>query len=264
VMAFAAQSYWPPDTCSNATALALQAGFRFVWSSSATGLECQRAQGAAIAAADVPRSELFIAGTVAPGSVCQGLDSCYTQTKSDAEAQFDILGVDKLDMLMLEFPSSSGCVGIRGQWQAFEEFYAAGRVRTIAVSNFETGQMQCVVDTNGTVPSVNMLHYNVADSGHSRKVADNARFGTVVQAFSPLEGGDLVTDELCASIGEGHGKSAVQVALKWILQTNATVATQSTRLSHLVDDMNIFDFTLRDDEVSQLNNHYIAQAFVIV
>lgn len=202
-----------------------------------------------------------MAGTVAPGSICQDLDSCYKQTMSDARDQFDFLGMDELDMLMLEgVPSNFGCENIRGQWKAFEELYAAGRVRTIAVSNFDRGQLQCVVDTNGTTPSVNMLHYNVIDRAHDEKMVENSALGVVVQAYSPLEGGALVTDELCARIGDAHGKSAAQVALKWILQTNGTLATQSTSLSHLVDDMDIFDLTLTDAEMSELSEHQASHA----
>merc|ERR1711862_15493 len=97
-------------------------------------------------------------------------------------------------------------------------------------------------NVSATVPSVNMLDYAVGD-GNTTKIADNAKYGIVLQAWSPLRSGELVQDELCASIGLSYGKSAVQIALKWILQTGGTIATQSTKLTHLIDDLDIFDFT---------------------
>lgn len=259
VLAFAAQ-VWPADTCSSATTAALDAGFRFVWSSTLIGTECQSAQGQAINASGLSRAELFVAGTV-DSSSCQDKGSCYDETLSSAKGQFDTLGLDQLDMLMLDYPAYSGCDAILGQWQAFEELYAAGRVRTIAVSNFDETQLQCITaaaNTSLTVPSVNMLRFSVGD-GSSTTVADNAKYGIVVQAYSPLGSGQLIHDALCESIGEAHNKTAAQVALKWILQRNVTVATQSTSLSHLQEDMDLFDFTLSSNELEQLDKHTLSK-----
>jgi len=250
--AFAAQ-IWDAATCTNATSYALQAGFRFIWSSVLVGSSCQSAQGEVIQASGIARSELFVSGTV-DTSGCSSLDSCYQSTLANANAQFEVLGLEQLDMLMLDYPAYSGCDAITGQWKAFEEIYAAGRARSIAVSNFSPEQMDCIVsNASATVPSVNMLYYSVGSAG--TKIEDNAKYGVVLQAYSPLGGGRLVHDELCANIGKNYNKSGVQIALKWILQTNGTFATQSTNLGHLVDDMDIFDFTMTDDEVDQLSAH---------
>jgi len=259
-MAFAA-NLWSDDVCKNATGLALQAGFTNIWSSVLVGAGCQSAQAEAIKSSGIDRSELFIAGTVNTAG-CSGLDGCYNKTKLDAEEQFSTLEVDMLDMLMLDYPAYSGCDGILGQWKAFEEIYNSGRVRTIAVSNFSPDQIDCVINSGGVIPSVNMLQYSVGEAG--TKVADNAQHGIILQAYSPLRGGSLVRDEMCASIGQAHNKSAVQVAFRWILQTNGTVATQSTTLSHLVDDLVIFDFELTDDEMSRLNNRSSYQQHALV
>jgi len=248
VLGFAA-SVWDPDTCKSATAAALSAGFRNVWSSILVGGDCQQQQGAAIAAAGIARGELFIAGTVNTGG-CTGTDSCYTQTKSDAEGQFTSLGVKTLDMIMLDYPGGD-CPGIQGQWKAFSELYAAKRVRSIAVSNFDSSQLDCVTANKSVVPVANQLSYCVGNSG--TMVKDNAKYGIVVQAYSPLGGGSVVSDPDCVAIGKAHGKSAAQVALRWIYQTNATIATESTNPDYLKEDAAIWDFTLTDAEMAKLS-----------
>lgn len=253
VMAFAAQ-VWPDDTCTTATNAALDAGFRFVWSSVLIGESCQRAQGAAMKASKVSREDLFVSGTV-DSSGCQSLDACYEETKSSAAEQYDFLGLDSLDMLMLDYPARASCDAIRGQWQAFEELYAAKKVSTIAVSNFSPDQLKCITNNaSATVPSVNMLSFSVGIEGAADIVANNTKLGVVVQAYSPLGTGALVDDPQLVAIGKAHGKSAVQVALKWVLQSNVTVATQSTNSQHLADDLDLFDFKLSDDEMAQLSN----------
>jgi diketogulonate reductase-like aldo/keto reductase len=247
VMSFAAQT-WSSAVCKSATTDAISAGFRFIWSSALIGETCQEAQGEAIAASPVDRSDLFISGTVNTGS-CSGFDTCNQQTGQEANAQFTILKQDTLDMLMLDYPSRD-CDGIAGQWKAFEDLYSAGKVRSIAVSNFDSDQLACL-GADATVPVVNQLHFSVGSD--VQVVEDNAKLGIVVQSYSPLDSGRLVHDEDCASVGTAHSKSAAQVAFKWILQHNGTVATQSTNIQHLQEDIDIFDFMLSDDEMNLLD-----------
>jgi len=244
IMAFAAQT-WSDDVCKSATSDALTAGFRFIWSSALIGTTCQQAQGEAINAFG-NQTELFIAGTVNTES-CSGYDDCFQKTLKDGEEQFTILNRDKLDMLMLDYPARS-CDGIEGQWAALGDSQFFGRVRSLAVSNFDSDQLACLGGL--IVPVVNQLHFSI---GSSVPLEDNAKRGIIVQSYSPLNSGQLIRDEDCASIGSAHGKSAAQVAFRYILQSNATIATQSTSLKHLQDDLAIFDFILTDDEMEQLN-----------
>lgn len=250
VAAFAA-NVWDDKICRSATAAALNVGFRFVWSSALIGSECQSAQADAIKASGLDRSELFIAGTVNTEG-CSDRASCQSATAVGAEGQFTALGVKQLDMLMLDYPGGD-CDGIKGQWAAFEALYTAKRVRTIAVSNFSPEQLQCITaNASATVPSVNQLKYGVGNAGTI--VADNAKFGVVVQAYSPLSGGALSKQD-CISIGKAHNKSAAQVGLRWIYQTKATYATQSTNPDHLKEDVDIFDgsFVLSHAEMAKLS-----------
>lgn len=252
VLAFGANK-WDPETCENSTAEALAAGFRFVWSSALVGSDCQAAQARAIAASSIPRNELFIAGTV-NSKDCTDETSCYTATKTGADTQYNSLNVSTLDMLMLDYPSTSGCSGILGQWQPFAKLYSKKAVRTIAVSNFNETQLECLQKNSLVMPSVNQLPYSVGH-GHDTIVEMNAKFNVVVQAWSPLANGSLASDPMLQNIGQNHNKSAAQVGLRWVLQHNVTINTQSRNALHLQDDTNIFDFNLTSGEMTQLDNH---------
>lgn len=250
-MAFAAQ-VWHPDTCLNATTEALEAGFRFVWSSMLVGADCQRAQGQAMSSSGLSRHDLFIAGTVNTQD-CIDHDNCYEHTRQGAEQQFEVLGVHTLDMLMLDYPSTGGCDSIAGQWAALEELYKANKTRSIAVSNFDSDQLHCIIgEKHMTVPSANQLKVSIGHWSPSA-VSENEAYGIAVQSYSPLGTGALVHDELCTKIGAAHKKTAVQVALKWVQQHCVSVATQSTNPQHLRDDLDIFDFDLTDEEMASLD-----------
>lgn len=250
IAAFAA-NMWMPDICENATLLAIQAGFRFIWSSALVGQSCQEAQAQAISRCGVPRDQLFIAGTVNSGG-CADAQSCYSRTLDGAKGQFTTLGLGHLDMIMLDYPAAS-CAGITGQWWAFEELLKAGKVDTIAVSNFSPDQLQCIASNkSNTVPAVNQMQYSVGHGGDT-VVGDDGKFGTFVQAYSPLMHGDLLHVPLLIDIGKAHNKSSAQIALRWIVQHNATIATESTKFAHLKEDNDIFDFQLSASEMAKLD-----------
>lgn len=261
MLAFAAQ-VWDAATCKNATTLAVEAGFRHVWSSALVGADCQKAQWSALKTSAVPLTDIFLGGTVNTQS-CSDHDDCYQQTKAGAQAQLEILAKQPLDMMMLDYPSSaSGCGGVLGQWKAFEELYTGKKVRTIAVSNFNKDQFKCLTaNASSTVPSVNQMPYSVGH-GSDPVVADDATFGIHVMAYSPLGTGSVLSDPLLKKIGTAHDKSSAQVALRWIIQRNVSIATQSTKLSHLKGDAAIFDFSLTSEEMTQLNAHSLNRLVV--
>ena len=89
ILSFGA-NVWDAATCTNATLAALEAGFRFVWSSQLIGDDCQAAQGKAIKSSAVPREQIFISGTANTAS-CTSLDDCYQKTKAAAESQLSLL-----------------------------------------------------------------------------------------------------------------------------------------------------------------------------
>jgi len=238
------------DTAKTQVTEALQNGVRNIFASVLAGN--QNGAGEGIKASGVARSELFICGTVNDGD-CSGLDDCYQQTKSSAAQNLQDLSLDYLDMIMLDYPSGD-CDSINGQWKAFEEMYAAKKTKSIAVSNFSPDQLDCILkNSNATVPVLNQMPYSVGH-GSDTVVADNAQRNVIVQAYSPLGSGSLAGDADCAAIGKKYGKSAAQVALKWILQHKATFSCNlGDSVQYMKEDIDLFDFTLSDADMKLLD-----------
>ena len=255
ILAFAA-NVWDAPTCMNATGEALKSGFSFIWSSFLVGADCQRAQRQALDAYTHDRASVFVAGTVDTQN-CQGHSACYAATISGAQDQFSYLGPEPLDMLMLDYPSVGGCDSILGQWAALTSLYQKKQVRSIGVSNFEPTELGCLFPTNGAPvsvpPTVNQLRFYVTSAPGADVLALNAKHNINVQAYSPLGSGSVLQNPTVVQIAVAHGKSAAQVALRYIVQKNGTVATQSTKATHLREDVAIFGWTLTDAEMASLD-----------
>ena len=154
-------------------------------------------------------------------------------------------------MIMLDYPSTD-CQSIGGQWAAFEEMLRNKTTKSIAVSNFSPQQLKCL-PPNATVPAVNQLPYSVGHGNDNSVEQDKEMGGILVQAYSPLGSGSVLSDADVVKIGQGHNKSAAQVALRWIIQRNATFTTSSSTLAHFQEDLSIFDFELSGEEMRVLD-----------
>merc|ERR1712087_662456 len=112
-----------------------------------------------------------------------------------------------------------------------------GQTRSLAVSNFDSAQLDCLL----------------ADK---TAVEENRKRGIVVQAWAPLGGstGGIKGQarKACEEIGKKYGKSWAQVALRWIVDTGASFSTQTKTKAHFAEDLNIFDFKLSEDDLARL------------
>lgn len=205
----------------------------------------------------VPREEFFICGSVL-SNLAQDFDDAYSTTKEGCDKNLEALaegGITKLDMILLDYPAKD-CETIRGQWKAFEEMKAAKQTKSLAVSNFSPEQLDCILaDPDATKPVLNQLPYSPKNYD-AKAVEENGKRGILVQAWGPLGSGSLgiSASSACEEIGQKYGKSAAQVALRWILQTGATFTTQSKKKEHMEENLNIFDFELSQEEVNKLSD----------
>lgn len=82
--------------------------------------------------------------------------------------------------------------------------------------------------------------------------------GIVVQAWYPLGGrghqSELLNDKTLAKIANAHGKSTAQVILRWDLQNGVVVIPGSSNPDHIQENTELFDFSLRDEEMEQIQN----------
>mmetsp|Transcript_33119 Transcript_33119/g.77444 ORF Transcript_33119/g.77444 Transcript_33119/m.77444 type:complete len:313 (-) Transcript_33119:37-975(-) len=228
---------------------------------SGTGGSNQRGIGKAIAAAAIPRTQLFLT-TKVPGCGLQGISrsACAADSLAAAAANLDELGVDFVDLLLVHFPPPGGCGAancpmIRRQWAALSSLLVQNKTRALGVSNWCVSCFACLAeDARAIVPAVNQVQYHIGMGRDPEGlVSYTAAKGIVLQAYSPL--GDhteeLISGDLVTSIGAAHNKSGVQVALRWIYQNGVAVTTKSGNLKHLQEDIDLFGWKMTSEEMAR-------------
>lgn len=240
------------DAAYRLTLTALEVGYRNYFASVLAAN--QKGFARAVKDSGIPRDELYICGTVLSNRV-NGEQAAYQKTKQGCLENMSAMAagnIDKLDMIMLDYPGPNN-ESVQGQWRAFEEMASSDKtVDDLAVSNFSPSQLDAIlVNPDATKPTVNQLPYSVAY--HPAGILDyNAKRDVLVQSWSPLSRVLPKYGSTLDAIGKNYGKSAAQVGLRWIVQSGAAFCTQSKKKSHFEEDLNVFDFSLSDDEMSKI------------
>ena len=65
--------------------------------------------------------------------------------------------------------------------------------------------------------------------------------------------GEVFKYPLFADIGAGHGKSAAQVVLRWILQKGVAMNTMSTKPENIRANFDIVDFALSPQDMARID-----------
>jgi 2,5-diketo-D-gluconate reductase A len=218
----------------------------------------------ALKATSIPRSDIFVT-TKVPGCGLQGISrgNCGPDSVAAALENLDELGLDYVDLLLIHFPPPLGCGilncgTIQKQWAALsEQILKANKTRALGVSNFCVSCLKCLAEvTDAVVPAVNQVQFHVGMGADPEGLMSYAKAqGIAVEAYSPLGDNttELIDGDLTTRIGAAHNKSSVQVALKWIWQRGHALTTKSSNPKHLAQDIDIFDWQLSSDELTQLD-----------
>lgn len=135
-----------------------------------------------------------------------------------------------------------------------EEAVAAGKVKSIGLSNFPMRKIQQILDVATIKPAVLQVEINPYWNQHElkRQLADQ---DIVFEGWYPLGHGDkaLLSEPVFAKLAEKYGKTAAQIILRWHLQEQNVVFPKTLNPAHMADNLDVFDFELTDDEMAQIN-----------
>ena len=166
------------------------------------------------------------------------------------------LQTDYIDLLLIHQAYGD----VFGTWRAMEKAYRDGKVRAIGVSNFQSGRFFDFAHYVDVKPMVNQLQCNALIQQTAIEPI-LAEFGTRMMAWGPLGGQGvegIVKSEELAAIGAKYGKSAAQVALRWLTRRGIVAIPKSSHKERMAQNFDIFDFTLTADDmaaVAKLNQH---------
>lgn len=233
----------PPEETERCVLTAIQNGYRSIDTAQAYGNE--EGVGEAISKCGLPREELFITTKVWISN------AGYEKAKASIQESLRKLKTDYVDLLLIHQPFGD----YYGTYRAMEEAYKEGKARAIGVSNFYPDRYLDIAHFAEIKPAVNQIETHVFQQ---QKVARQylEKNGTQIMSWGPFAEGrnNFFTTPELVEIGEKHGKTAAQVALRFLLQSGVVIIPKSTHEERMKENMDVFDFTLTEEEMKSIQD----------
>ena len=182
---------------------------------------------------------------------CFNDDQGHEQARRAFKESFDRLGLEYIDLYLIHWPVPSRDKYVE-TWKAFIELQQEGLVRSIGVSNFQPPHLDRIIDETGVTPVINQVELHPYFQQHGLR-QDNADRSIVTEAWSPIAQGAILDDPVLNEIGEAHGKTAGQVALRWHIQLGNVVFPKSVNPERIRENFEIFDFHLSAAEMERID-----------
>ena len=156
--------------------------------------------------------------------------------------------MDRVDLYIIHWPQG----GPTWAWPGMERARELGHARSIGVSNFDVGELDEVIGAGSVSPVVNQVQFN--PFAYRRALLEACeRHNVVLEAYSPLGTGRLLSDQTVSGIAQRIGRTPAQVLLRWCLERRIPVIPKSTHRERIEENAQIFDFTLSDDDMADLD-----------
>jgi diketogulonate reductase-like aldo/keto reductase len=230
------------NTCARLVSEALRIGYQHVDTAAMYGNE--DAVGEGVRASGVRRDEVFVTTKVWSDSLRA------RDFRRSAEQSLKSLKFDYVDLLLIHWPNER--VPLAETIGALCQAKRDGLARHIGVSNFGAGLVEQAVKLS-TEPLVNNQFELHALVDRSSVIEACRRHGLSVTAYCPIARGGVTSDRVLKRVGAAHGKSAAQVALRYLVQQGIIAIPRTSKVERLKENFAVFDFRLSDTEMAEVH-----------
>lgn len=234
------------ETCFNSVYSALKNGVRLIDTAYMYGNEEEvgRAVRQAVADGICEREDITVITKIYPGSQ-------FSNPEPAIQDRLDKLDIGYVDIMLLHHPGANDVKA----YKAMEKFHSEGKVKSLGLS------CSYVKELSEFLPKINVKPVLVQNEIHpyyqdTEVIEFIHKNDIVVQAWYPLGGrgfqGELLKDPVLVDIAKAHGKSVVQVILRWHWQRNVVAIPGSSNPAHIAENHDIFDFELSAEEMRRI------------
>lgn len=230
-----------PSATERCVLEALGVGYRSL--DTAQYYENEAMVGSAVRKSGIPRDKVFVTS-----KLCLSWPT-YERAKESVKGSLRRMRLDYLDLMLIHWP-----MGNDGEiWAAFEDLVKEGYLRSIGVSNFYPEQFDRLVGGASVIPAVNQIETHVFYQQRPM-IAKMAGVGTTVESWGPLAEGmnGIFTNPVLTEVGRAHGKTAAQVALRFLTQQGIIAIPKSIHRERMAQNLDTLSFDLSEDEMDAI------------
>jgi len=231
---------------------AIRLGYRHI--DTAQAYRNEQSVGEAVRTSGVPRDDLFVTTKLDAGA------KSYARAVAGIDTSLKRTGLDYLDLMIIHSPQPWR--QFRGEnryfaenlevWRALEEALAAGKLRAIGLSNFETDDVDNILQSCTVTPAVNQVLAHISNTPHELIDHCQAR-GILVEAYSPVAHGELLTNQEVAAVAQRYDVSVPQLSIRYCLQLGLLPLPKTANPAHMTTNADL-DFVISEADMELLRN----------
>jgi 2,5-diketo-D-gluconate reductase B len=226
--------------CVRAVERALDLGYRHIDTAQMYANEAEVGRG--IQNSGVDREDIFLVTKVRTSNFSR--DDVIRSTRRSLKK----LQTEYVDLLLMHWPNPS--VPLEETLGAMIELQQERSVKYVGVSNFPPSMGEEAAAYAEIFCNQVEYHTYRAQDELLRQARE---MDYLLTAYSPVAKGRVSNDATLREIGEAHGKTPVQVALRWLIQQEKVAAIpKAASGDHLRSNFDIFDFELSDEEMERV------------
>ena len=230
------------EELATALSAALEVGYRSIDTAQMYGNEAD--VGQVLAHCRIPRSQLCVTTKVHPDNFAPD------KFLPSVEESLKRLRLDCVDVLLLHWPPIESDVA--PSLKLLEAAFKQGYAKHIGVSNYTASMMERARTVIDTPLVTNQVEFHpLLDQSALLRAA--FRTGVPLSSYCSVARGEVFRHRIFSEIGEGYGKTAAQVVLRWILQKGVPINTMSTRRSNIEANFQVMDFTLSSIDMDRID-----------
>lgn len=238
----------PGDSVAeDAVAYALKCGYRHI--DTAHAYRVERGVGRAIKESGIPREEIWLTSKLWPTEYGEG------KTMEAIDRMLERLQTDHIDLLYVHQAMGD----YRGAWRDMEKAVKQGKVRSLGISNFDASDslFNDIMEFAEIKPAV--MQIELHPYAQRKYWQDMVRKNNIqMECWFPLGGemskGALFKDPVIQAIAKAHGKTPAQIIIRWHIQEGFSVIPGATRHDYIKENISVFDFSLTDEEMEQMQS----------
>src|SRR5712671_4941439 len=231
--------------CIDIVKAALRLGYRHIDTAERYGNEEWVGEGLhqGLSEGSLKREDLFVTTKVYWDKLAPG------DFERSVEDSLQRLKLPSVDLLLIHWNNPK--VPLKDSIASLCSARKKGQTRHIGVANFTTAMLDEAVKLASEPLVTNQIEVHpFLDQG--KVLAACRKHGVSVTAYCPLARGKVPGNETLERLGKAHGKSASQVALRYLAQQGIIPIPRTANPDHLAADFAVFDFKLGDDEMAEI------------
>ena len=199
--------------------------------------------GSAIQKCGIPRKDIYVITKLSS-------ENGYKESKETCLKSLKILNLDYIDLYLIHSPTQGKVIET---WKAFIELQNDGLVKSIGVSNFNIHQLEPLRQHGFPMPVVNQIEHH--PWYQQTKLMEYCKdVGIVVMGYCPLARTKYFENEsVIHNTANTYHKTVCQILLRWSLQKNIVTIPKSSQQRRIIENADIYDFSLSDEEMQEIS-----------